>query len=289
MFSLIQQVSQLTRLEDETLRAVGEEVRALDKSMSNSYSKHAAGWQTLSLFDPTDAPGGGDRFEHSPLASMPRTRAALDGLGLRYVAAGLAKLEANGLVLERHEQQKSSPGGRLRLHLPVDTNAATGVVIERLKIFLAPGYVWKLNPVFQLAASNLGTEAHIHLVLNCRDDDERLTAMLKDETLDEDFVECLPSPTRAELDAAVKAAERLARRGDFRLAEHSLLRLQHVYYLKEGAPQELVARMYASLGDGERGGVQANDATPPPDSAGGAGARNTGDTPSLTLLKKPSQ
>jgi hypothetical protein len=294
MISLTQQVSQLTPIDDATLQAVRAEVRSLEESWTNVYSEyHTGGWQTLSLLNNTSEPTDTvitdcDPVETSLLARMPHTRALLKRLGFTYMWVRLAKLEPNAFMLEHRDYKELKRVGRLRLHIPIITNAAAAIVIERLKIFIAPGYVWKLNPVFPHAANNFGAEPRIHLILDCYVD-ERLTAMLREETLDESFVQYLPSPTRAELDRAVTEAARLARFGDFEMAEHSLLKLFHFYHLKEGFAYELVARMYDSLGDCPRRGQWMENKTKFLCLETAAAAAATAPTGNLRLAVVPAQ
>lgn len=254
MLSLTEQVSQLARLDGNTLRAIQEEVLLIDEPWTNVYSDyHTGGWQTLSLLNNTSRPNDTvisdcEPVETSLLLKMPNIRAALRNLGLRYMWVRLARLEPDSFMLEHRDYQELKNVRRLRLHIPVTSNPYASIVIDRVRVHLAVGYLWKLNPLHRHAASNFGKEPRVHIILDCYAD-EALDALMRAETLDPICVYGLPLPPSAALADAVRAAERLARVGDFRSAEHQLLRMYHEYNLEEGHAYELVSRMYSSLGD----------------------------------------
>jgi hypothetical protein len=177
MINLTEQVSQIFRLEDKVLRAIQREVSSLDEQWTNVYSDyHTGGWQTLSLLNSTSRPTDTviedcEPVETSLLEKMPETRALLRGLGFRYMWARLAKLEVSAFMHEHRDYQELKDVGRLRLHIPVITNPFSSIVIDRTRIHLALGYVWKLNPIHRHAAANFGKEARIHIILDCYIDD----------------------------------------------------------------------------------------------------------------------
>lgn len=264
MVNLTDQVSQIFRLEGQVLQAIRREVSLLDEQWTNVYSDyHTGGWQTLSLLNSTSRPTDTviedcQPVETSLLARLPETRALLRGLDFRYMWARLAKLEVNAFMHEHRDYQELKNVRRLRLHIPVITNPFSSIVIDRTRIHLALGYVWKLNPVHRHASANFGKEARIHIILDCYVD-EVLDALVSGQTLDPICVYGLPAPSARAVEEAVSTAQRLACGGDYRSAEHHLLRMYHEYNLSEGYVYELVSRMYEALGDSDRSELWLNN------------------------------
>jgi hypothetical protein len=139
----------------------------------------------------------------------------------------------------------------LRLHIPVITNPFSSLVVDRTRIHLALGYIWKLNPIHRHAAANFGKEPRIHIILDCYID-EALEALLNAETLDPICIYGLPIPSEREIEETMLTAKRLAANGDHTLAEQSILKMFHEYNLTEGFAYDLVSRMYGSLGDSHK-------------------------------------
>jgi hypothetical protein len=254
MINLTEQVSQIFRLEDGQLRAVQQEVARINTQWTNVYSDyHTGGWQTLSLLNRTSKPTDTiiedcEPVETSLLERMPETRSLLRGLGFRYMWARLARLEVSAFMHEHRDYQELRNVRRLRLHIPVITNPFSSIVIDRTRIHLALGYIWKLNPIHRHAAANFGKEPRIHIILDCYVD-EALEALVSAQTLDPICVYGLPVPSEREIDDAVATAQRMASNGDHTLAEHHILKMFHEYNLSEGYAYDLVSRMYGALGD----------------------------------------
>lgn len=257
MNNLTEQVSQIFRLADAQLRAVQQEVARLNTEWTNVYSDyHTGGWQTLSLLNRTSKPTDTiiedcEPVETSLLKQMPETRALLRGLGFRYMWARLAKLEVSAFMHEHRDYQELRSVSRLRLHIPVITNPFSSIVIDRTRIHLALGYIWKLNPIHRHAAANFGKEPRVHIILDCYVD-EALEALVSTETLDPICVYGLPVPSDREIEEAVTAARRMAANGEYTSAEHHILKMFHEYNLSEGFAYDLVSRMYSALGDSFR-------------------------------------
>lgn len=257
MFNLTDQVSQILRLEDEVLRVMQREVSQIDEQWTSVYSEyHTGGWQTLSLLNSTSKPTDTviedcDPVETTLLEKMPGTRALLYGLGFEYMWARLARLEPNAFMHEHRDYQELKDVRRLRLHIPVITNPFSSIIIDRTRIHLALGHIWKLNPIHRHAAGNFGKEPRIHIILDCYVD-ETLDALVGAETLDPICVYGLPVPSEGELVEAVNTAQKLAGLGNYRSAEHHLLKMFHEYNLDEGRAYDLISHMYNTLGDNDR-------------------------------------
>lgn len=257
MNNLTEQVSQIFRLEDAQLRALQQEIASLDLQWTNVYSEyHTGGWQTLSLMNHTSEPTDTliedcEPVETTLLKQMPETRALLRSLGFRYMWARLAKCEANSFLYEHRDYLQFPKQRRLRLHIPVMTNPFSSIVVDRTRIHLALGYIWKLNPIHRHAAANFGKEPRIHIMLDCYVE-ETLEALLNAETLDPICVYRLPAPSEREIEETMSTAKRLAANGDHTQAEQCILKMFHEYNLTEGFAYDLVSSMYGALGDSHR-------------------------------------
>lgn len=257
MLNLIEQVSQIAPVGGAVLDALRREILAIDGGWTRVYSDyHTGGWLTLSLLNST-----GDAadtiiadctpVETSLLGSMPQTRDFLRSLGLKYMWVRLAKFEPNAFFWEHRDYQEVERVGRFRLHIPVITSPACSMIISDVKIHLAGGYIWKLNPMHRHAASNLGAQERVHILADCYSDDA-LDRLVAAEYLDERWVAELPPPPPGALDDALGTSLTLARQGRHTEAEHLLLKLYHEYRLGEGECYDLVAGMYQKLGDRAR-------------------------------------
>jgi hypothetical protein len=264
MIDLTEQVSQIVRLKDEALRAVQREVSKVEAQWTNVYSDyHTGGWQTLSLLNSTSSPTDTliedcEPVETSLLENMPHTSALLKGLGFRYMWARLAKLQVNAFMHEHRDYQELKNVRRLRLHIPIITNPFSSIVIDRTRIHLALGYIWKLNPIYRHAAGNFGKEDRIHIILDCYVDDA-LDALVRRQTLDPICVYGLPLPSALEIEEAVSTAQELAAAGDYTSAEHHILKMFHEYSLGEGDAYDLVSRMYGAIGNSRRSELWLNN------------------------------
>lgn len=254
---LIGQVSQLGTVDASALEGMRLEVLALEREWTRVYSDyHTGGWLTLSLLNSTSEATDTTIRDCVPtetelLSAMPHTRAFLRGLDLNYMWVRLAKLEPGTIFWEHRDYQELDDVERLRLHVPVVTNAGASLIIEGTKVHLTAGHIWKLNPRHRHGASNLGADARVHILMDCYGS-ETLGRMLESETLDERSVTELPGAPEEELAAIVADATRAAAGGDYDGAEYSLLKLFHIYHLEEGAGYDLIARMYDSLGQPQR-------------------------------------
>lgn len=258
MPDLIEQVSQIAQVDDSTLEGLRREILSIEDEWTQVYSEyHTGGWLTLSLLNSTGNPTDTiiedcTPVETSLLAKLPLTRAFLESLGLSYMWVRLAKFEPDAFFWEHRDYQEVKKVDRFRLHVPIITSPASTLVVAGVKIYLASGYVWKINPVHRHAASNFGTEARIHILADCYGD-RTLNNLIEAETLDDSWISNLPSASDEVLMNASRASEMLAGQGEWQSAEHLLLKMFHEYKLGEGACYDLVSRMYRALGDNDRG------------------------------------
>jgi Aspartyl/Asparaginyl beta-hydroxylase len=257
MHELINQISRVAVVDDATLQGIQQEVLSLNEPWTRVYNDyHSGGWWTLSLLNNTSNPH--DALiedcvpkETSLLAKMPVTKAFLQNLGLKYMWVRLAKLEPNSFMWEHCDYQELQNVQRFRLHVPIITTPDSTLIINVAKIHLNAGYIWKLNPTHRHASGNLGSEARIHILMDCYLN-EALENMLNAEDLDEACVVNLPVTSDSTLEHALDVCEGLARMGYHNVAEHHLLKMYHLYNLEQGRGYDLVSQMYESLQDQER-------------------------------------
>ena len=257
MHELINQLSRISVVDDSMLQGMQQEVLNIAEIWARVYNEyHSGGWWTLSLLNNTSNPSDAliedcAPVETSLLKKMPVTRAFLKGLGLKYMWVRLAKLEPNSFMWEHRDYQELENVQRFRLHVPIITNRQSMLIINFSKIHLEKGYIWKLNPIHRHAVGNFGSEARIHILIDCYVDGA-LENLLKSEQLDGACVINLPAPSSVALEQAVEICGDLARMGYNTLAEHHLLKMYHLYQLEEGGGYDLVSQMYDLMKDEER-------------------------------------
>lgn len=254
MNELIRQVSRLTEVDGQSLSAVQREVLSIESEWTSVYSDyHTGGWLTLSLLNSTRKATDTiiedcEPVETDLLMEMPATRSLLKGLGFRYMWVRLAKLEPGTFFWEHRDYQELEKVNRFRIHLPVVTNESAYLILDGRRIHLPVGHLWKLDPVHRHGACNFGTEARVHMLMDCYRD-EALNAHLTHESVDHAWFNPLPAPSDDDITDALARARSLALAGRDEMAELSLLKLFHTYGLEEGSSYDLVSRMYGSLGE----------------------------------------
>ena len=252
--SLLYQVSQLGSINSALLRDMQREILSITDDWTSVYSEYqSGGWQTLSLLNCSSDPS--DTIirdcvpvETSLLLKLPVIRSFLNELGLRYMWVRLAKLEPNAFLWEHRDYQELEDVERLRLHVPIITNPHSTLIIEGLRIHLAKGFVWKLRPTHRHGAGNLGTEARLHILIDCYRN-AALDHLLQSESLDDAYVRRLPPILPATQAETALASDELARQGDCKQAEHLLLKLFYCYQLEEGACYDMISQMYDARGN----------------------------------------
>jgi hypothetical protein len=266
MHELIHQLSRVAMIDSSMLQRLQQEVLTIAESWTRVYTDyHSGGWWTLSLLNNTGNPRDAMiedcvPIETTLLHKMPITKTFLRSLGLKYMWVRLAKLEPNSFMWEHCDYQDLSQVQRFRLHVPIITNPGSTLIINNSKVHLEAGYIWKLNPIHRHAAGNFGSEARIHILIDCYVD-STLRNLLQSEQLDGACVVSLPVPAGITLEHAVELCGSLARMGYTTLAEHHLLKMYHLYRLEHGGAYDLVSQMYESIHDQRRKELWQNNKT----------------------------
>jgi hypothetical protein len=247
-------VSRLTRLEPTLLAEVCDEFLAANIPWQVNYSEYQSkGWHMASLINDTGYSIDTSIRDGLPqptelFLSLPATRHLLQSLGITYFWARAAKLEPDSFIWEHVDYLELQKRGRMRLHIPLLTNQRARLVLERTSVFLAPGFLWKLDPQAIHGAANRGDTPRIHLILDCLSDAGALPGLLAKEDLPEEFVQELPHLGQSELEVIVEQAKNAVRLENYEGAHHLLLKLFHSYSLSPGFTLTQVIDLYRSLG-----------------------------------------
>lgn len=257
MLNLIEQVSQLSRIDNLTLQQLQQEILSIKDEWTSVYSDyHSGGWQTLSLLNRTSNSTDTVIEDCHPVATtllqrLPCAQAFLKSFGLDYMWVRLAKLQPNAFLWEHRDYQELKKTERLRLHIPIVTNRFSTMIVGDARIHLAAGYMWKLNPAHRHGAGNFGKEDRIHILIDCYMNDA-LKSLLRSETMEEAWLDKRLSPAPEVLSQIVRTAKELASLGYDTSAEHLLLKTFFCYQMKEGVGYDLISQMYEVLGDEDK-------------------------------------
>ncbi|AQZ63007.1 Aspartyl/asparaginyl beta-hydroxylase and related dioxygenases [[Actinomadura] parvosata subsp. kistnae] len=254
--ALADQVACADTLDPALLERVRHEVLTIPGDWVRGYSRfQSGGWGTLSLLNDTgDARdvtiGDAEPVATDLLARMPTTQALLAGLGLRYMWARLALLEAGSYLWEHRDYQEAelAETERHRVHIPIVTAGSAVLILDGNAVHLQAGRIWRLTPTFVHGACNAYGPARIHLILDCYAD-PALQALRGGEHLPEACVRELPAAGEELLAEHAATARRLARLGYTEAAEEHLLRLFFRHRLPEGTAYDMVIALHQERRD----------------------------------------
>ncbi|WP_433520166.1 aspartyl/asparaginyl beta-hydroxylase domain-containing protein (plasmid) [Nonomuraea sp. CA-143628] len=254
--ALADQVACADTLDAALLERVRHEVLTIPGDWVRGYSRfQSGGWGTLSLLNDTGNArdvtiGDTEPVATDLLARMPTTQALLDELGLQYMWARLALLEAGSYLWEHRDYQEAelAETERHRVHIPIVTAGSAVLILAGNAVHLAAGRIWRLTPTFVHGACNAFGPARIHLILDCYAD-PALQALRGGEHLPEACVRELPAAEEELLADYALTARRLARLGYVEAAEEHLLRLFFQHRLPEGAVYDMVIALHRERGD----------------------------------------
>lgn len=254
MTSLAQQVACTGTIDADVLERVRHETLTIPDGWVAQYGEYqSGGWGTLSLLNDTGTATDVtitdcEPVETSLLASMPATRQLLADLGLRYMWARIARLDAGAYLWEHRDYGELKSVERHRLHIPIVTSPSAYLVVGGSAIHLATGNIWRLTPTFAHGACNLYGPARFHLILDCYAGPE-LAALTANQQLPDNCVRPLPPVGDDLLQQQFNRALSLARLGYTGAAEEHLLRLYFNHALSEGHAYDLITGLYDAIGD----------------------------------------
>jgi len=122
---------------------------------------------TINAFSPTGAP-----FVDTPL--LERCAYFQDVLGAFASPLGsvrLMRLSAGSTINEHFDDGLSFEDGRVRLHIPILTNADVDFRINGVRVDMAPGSSWYLRFADPHSVANRGNSDRVHLVIDAQVDD----------------------------------------------------------------------------------------------------------------------
>jgi hypothetical protein len=238
-------------------KIIADEIEQANLDWQNfSYSEYVSeGVYSLSLLS-SDGDGGNTLIKDCKpkptevLKKLPKTEKILNDLGLDFMWARLNLLSPHACLWEHKDYSELDSRERLRLHIPVTTNQDAYLILAGRKVHLHQDALWKLNPQdFVHGAVNEGGE-RIHIVLDCYVNDN-LRILIQEQTLDENWLQELKTPTTADFNDKLINALRLYQGDRKRDAEELLLRTYYHYNHQEGGSLDLVREMYDLLGKKE--------------------------------------
>ncbi|MEV6865412.1 aspartyl/asparaginyl beta-hydroxylase domain-containing protein [Streptosporangium subroseum] len=254
MTSLAEQVACTGIIDADVLERVRHETLTIPDGWVAQYGEYqSGGWGTLSLLNDTGVASDVTITDCEPvetglLASMPATRQLLADLGLRYMWARIARLDAGAFLWEHRDYGELKAVERHRLHIPIVTSPSAYLVLGGAAVHLAAGNIWRLTPTFAHGACNQHGPIRIHLILDCYAGPE-LADLTADQQLPASCVRPLPPLDGELLQQQVTRALSLAQLGYTQAAEEHLLRLFFQYALPEGHTYDLITDLYDAIGD----------------------------------------
>lgn len=114
--------------------------------------------------DPTAA----GRYADTPLrARVPHLSAALDAFRCELLAARLLRVGPGSRIREHRDYNLSIEDGEARIHVPLVTSVEALFTLDGERVTMGPGEAWYLNLNLPHRVENGGTDARIHLVVDC--------------------------------------------------------------------------------------------------------------------------
>ncbi|MFZ6723519.1 aspartyl/asparaginyl beta-hydroxylase domain-containing protein [Undibacterium sp. Ji49W] len=101
------------------------------------------------------------------LQDCPYMREVIDFFQCEKTSIRLMSLEAGGIIKEHRDDATSLEDGITRLHIPINTTPDVLFRIDGEEIHFSAGDTWYLNASCLHAVRNPGTQARVHLMLDC--------------------------------------------------------------------------------------------------------------------------
>ncbi|KAF2108908.1 hypothetical protein BDV96DRAFT_503933 [Lophiotrema nucula] len=253
---LMESISQLYPIQPNQFQAMVDEIQNANIPYKVHYDDYqSGGWFTAVLYAPDAKDEGNEGTVRDGVAkpttvaeNLPCTRQFLDGLGLEYFTVRIARTDPDAWLWEHRDYiELNEDKKRLRLHIPLVSNPRAIMQFSQCSVHLAPGWLWKLDPMVSHAISNTSQESRTHIILDCYVN-ETLREMLDGEILEAKNMRLLPhldAATRKEL--LIEAHDLFASQG-MEKAEMHLLKTFHRYDLGEDTSYDLLIDLYREMG-----------------------------------------
>ena len=251
--ALMENISQIKRLDQETVRHVAEEVQAAGIPYQVSYGEYqSGGWHTAMLYQPSKGKteneiAEGEAVPAPIMDSLPQTKALLESLGLTYFSVRIAKTEPDAYLWEHRDYLELGDSRKLRLHIPLVSDPEAQMQFSECSVHMQPGYLWKLDPSTSHAIANKSDGDRIHLILDCYVTEE-LKDMCAREVLADRHITPLPVMTPAARATVMQEARELFDSAGMVKAEESLMKTFHSYNLGSETSYDLLIEFYDGMG-----------------------------------------
>ena len=247
-------ISQLTELQPDVLRAMANELSGANISYKTVYGDYqSGGWHTATLYAPDGENNDGlvrdgKAKPTSQLNSLPMTQRFLDELGLDFFTVRIARNDHDSWLWEHRDYiELGKEKKRLRLHVPLISNSDAVMQFPQYKVHVAPGWIWKLDPTVSHAISNTGKATRMHLILDCYIN-PTLSRMLSSQTLEQEYVQPLPRlNSKVRTQVLAQAQDLLTGQGSEK-AEQFLLKTFHRFDLGTETSYDLLIDFYHDMG-----------------------------------------
>lgn len=252
---LVDSISQMLVVPPDICDSMAEEIQHANISYKALYKDfHSGGWYTATLYAPGESSGDDKGVvcdgipEPTMLARrLPTTQRFLEGLALDFFMVRIARMEAASCLWEHRDYvELNGDRERLRLHVPIITNPAAAIHFSGWEVHMARGWLWKLDPTISHAASNSGSDARTHLILDCYVN-KTLKNMLAHQTLDQQHLLQQPKLEAEKRHELLQQAQELFRLEGREKAEQHLLKTFHCYDLEEETSYDILAGFYAQM------------------------------------------
>lgn len=129
-------------------------------------------WSGVALISAADAltelsSGQGEALEREPWRRDPAWAEGLRGLNLQIRSARLLRLGPGGRIHQHRDYDLQGPDADRRLHIPLLSPPDVDFMLEDQRIPMQAGECWYLDLSRPHSVDNWGTQARIHLVLDC--------------------------------------------------------------------------------------------------------------------------
>ncbi len=114
---------------------------------------------------------GGDaaQFADTPLmARCPYIKQVVDSIVCEKITVRLLKLQPGAIIKEHKDTHLNFENGEARIHVPITTNNKVEFYLDNEPVILNEGECWYMNFNLRHRLANNGTEARIHLVIDCK-------------------------------------------------------------------------------------------------------------------------
>jgi len=242
-------LSQLSTLPSEFIDAVGKELESASIPWKEAYSDYqSGGWYVAQLRNSSGSTeqiriDGGEPKDTPLLEQFPSIKKWINESLLDIRIVRLARI-APGAWMHEHNDNVGIGEDRRRLHIPITTNPKAVLCFAGIQARLESGFLWKLNhEKVSHAAANFGDLDRIHIILDCRLNEE-LTQLIKKENPPSDYLINLPILDQEDQKKLIAHAKELINTGNLEEGEALLLKTFCQFDLQGKSSYDLLVIAY---------------------------------------------